>query len=229
LPAAGSSRAAGIARGVARLARLQGCALIGGNVSAAREWSITITALGEAPRPRSRVGARPGDALVICGELGNAASGLRLLRKRDGAGARGLNRDQLRAVRAQRLPAPLVSAGLLSRGAATAAIDVSDGFVRDLQRLCGASGVGAEVRCEALPVGAAATLEEALSGGEDYALLFSVPRGKLRQMLAAVACVEVGLFTQAPGVRLAEDGVPRALPAALGSDHLARRRARPSG
>jgi thiamine-monophosphate kinase len=212
IPSGQASRAAGIARGMARLAQLHGCALIGGNVSAANEWSITITALGEAPKPRSRIGVRPGDALVVCGQLGNAATGLRALRSGSGASPA--------ALRAQRTPSPLIEAGLLARGLATAAIDVSDGFLRDLQRLCKASSVGAEVDCDALPIGRAATLEDALSGGEDYALLFSVPQRRLPALHEAVQCFEVGRFSREPGVRLIEHSRPRALPKSLGFDHL---------
>jgi thiamine-monophosphate kinase len=212
VPAREAARASGIARGMARLAQLHGCALIGGNVTAAREWSITITALGEAPRPRSRMGARPGDALVVCGELGGAAADLRALRK----GSRGKHP-------AQRAPSPLVQAGLLARGLATAAIDVSDGFLRDLGRLCEASQVGAEVSCDLLPAGSAATLQDALSGGEDYALLFSVPQPKLASLRKFVDCHEIGRFTASRGLRLTEAGRPRALPRARGFDHLARR------
>src|SRR5207302_865469 len=58
-------QASGVARGMAQLARRHRCALIGGNVTAASAWSVTITALGEAARPLSRAGARPGDALLL--------------------------------------------------------------------------------------------------------------------------------------------------------------------
>ena len=212
VPAGDEARATGIARGMATLARRHHCALIGGNVTAAREWSINITALGEAARPRSRAGARPGDALVVCGQLGNATAGLCALRNSSPAPPA--------ALRAQRTPVPLVEAGLLARGLATAAIDVSDGFLRDLQRLCKASNVGAEVDCDALPTGRAATLEEALTGGEDYALLFSVPQRKLPALHKAIKCLEVGRFSSRQGVRLIEHGQPRALPKSLGFDHL---------
>ena len=217
IPPGEEARAGGIARGMARLAQPHGCALIGGNISAARDWSITITALGEAAKPRSRSGAKPGDALVICGELGNAAAGLRLLRS---TRRPALNRDISRALKAQRSPWPLVDEGLRARGLATAAIDVSDGFVKDLGRLCVASGVGAEVDCDALPVARAATVDEALSGGEDYALLFSVPQKKLEALHAITGCKPVGRFTRQPGVRLIEDGKPRELPRSTGFDHL---------
>lgn len=193
-----------IARGMASLARKFDCKLIGGNVTRASEWSITITAMGEARRPLMRFGARPGDALVVAGKLGEAAAGL---------------------TPAQRRPQPLVREGLLAARHASASIDVSDGFVQDLGHLCKASGVGAVVECSALPLGRAARalphgMELALAGGEDYALVFSVRRRKLEMMKRALKCAEVGRITREPGVHLTELGVPRPLPARRGFDHL---------
>lgn len=214
-----AARAQGIARGMARLAKRFGCALIGGNVAAASEWSITITALGESPRPLSRTGARPGDAIVVCGKLGAAAAGLRVLRESNGtARPRPSPRARAAALRAQRLPEPLVEAGIGGRRLARAAIDVSDGFVRDLQRLCDASGVGAEIDCDALPRGPLATMDEALSGGEDYALIWAVPRDRLERL--GNAGVQAGNFRRGNGVRLFEGRRPRPQPRRTGFDHL---------
>ena len=132
-----------ISRGMAALGRASGCALIGGNVTAAAEWSITITALGEARRPLARHGARPGDAVAVIGSLGDAAAGLR-------------SYPSPIAARAQRRPVPLVREGLIATRFASAAIDVSDGFLQDLGHLCDESGVGAVVECSSLPLGRAA-------------------------------------------------------------------------
>jgi thiamine-monophosphate kinase len=201
-----------MARGMAPLARKHGCALVGGNVTAAREWSLTITALGEARRPLSRAGAKAGDALVVVGRLGDAAAGLR------GRGGRS-------AVLAQRRPVPLVAEGLLAARFASASIDVSDGFLRDLGHLCVESRCGAVVECSALPLGPAARalpdgMELALSGGEDYALLLAVPRQKLTALRRAVRCAEVGRIVRGAGIRLTERGQPRPLPRQTGFDHL---------
>ena len=247
-----------MARGMAALARAHGCALIGGNVSRASEWSVTITALGEARRPLTRKGGRPGDALVVAGQLGDAAAALRLLSAQlpRGAGTRRTGtrgsgdtrgsggRDPLRvrdevtrpvrqrtaaprrALRAQLRPTPLVEAGLEAAGLAGAAIDVSDGLLRDLGHLCGQSRCGAAVDCDALPVGrlargASDAMELALSGGEDYALLFAVRPRRLPALLRAIpGAVEIGRLQARPGLRLTERGAPRPLPAHLGVDHF---------
>jgi len=199
-------------RGMAHLARLHGCALVGGNVTKAPGWSITLCVFGEAKRPRGRTGARPGDALVVVGTLGAAARGLADLRK----GARTA------AARAQLRPEPLVEEGLAAGRFASAAIDVSDGFLRDLGHLCESSGCGAEVDAAALPVAPGASFDDALSGGEDYALLFAARPGQLRHLVAHVpAARPVGKFVSEPGIRLFQDGRPRRLPSRLGFDHLA--------
>ena len=231
--------ARGIARGMAALARRHRCALVGGNVTKAPAWSISVTALGEAARPRTRRGARPGDVLVIAGELGRAALGLRLLRtaREDGAtdtgwrtgdGAKRPTRDEAAAVRAQLRPEPLVAAGLAAGRLATASVDVSDGFLRDLDHLCEASGCGAEVEVSDLPVDAAvrsADLELALAGGEDYALLFATRARSAARLVAALrrtrtAARVVGRFVKARGIHLRDGGAPRPLPSHLGWDHL---------
>jgi thiamine-monophosphate kinase len=204
------SMARRLARGMAPLARRFACALVGGNVTRAPAWSLTITALGEARRPLDRRGARPGDVLVVAGKLGDAAAGLR--------GSRA-------GQRAQKRPAPLVREGLAAAPFASASIDVSDGFLRDLGHLCEESRCGAQVEVSSLPLGLAARarpdgLSLALSGGEDYALLLSVPRRKLAALRRAVRCVEVGHIVRGPGIALTQGGRSFALPRRLGFDHL---------
>jgi thiamine-monophosphate kinase len=201
-----------IARGMAPLARRFSCALIGGNVTRASHWSLTITALGEARRPLSRKGARPGDSLVVAGSLGDAAAGLR-------------SYPSPVAARAQRRPSPLIREGLRAAGYASAAIDVSDGFLQDLGHLCEESGVGAVVECSALPLGKAARalpdgMELALGGGEDYALLLAVPRRKLSALRRRLRFAEVGRVIPGRSIHLTELGQPRPLPRRMGFDHL---------
>ena len=199
-----------MARGMAGLARRFDCALVGGNVSRATEWSVTLTALGEARRPLMRAGARPGDALVVVGKLGDAAAGLR---------------GTLRALSAQRRPVPLVAEGLVAARFATASIDVSDGFLRDLGHLCDQSRCGAVVEVSDLPLGPAARsrtdgLALALTGGEDYALLYSVPQRNLAALRRKLRCTVVGQITRNRGITLLQDGVPQRAPTATGFDHL---------
>ena len=119
-----------LAGGMAALARESGMALVGGNVAGADRWSLTVTALGEAAAPLSRRGARPGDALVLAGQVGAAALGLRLLRggKRRGPdvviiseleqsgapGAEALDDENVDACHLQRWLAPTWATAMIS-------------------------------------------------------------------------------------------------------------------
>ena len=140
---------------------------MGGDVSSAGELVVAVTVLGTVPeraRPVSRSGALPGDVVVVTGPCGGSAAGLRRLRAGDpGADAR----------QAYRRPVARLREGTVAReNGAHAMIDVSDGLALDLHRLADASGVGFSL--DDVPVAADATLDEALGGGEDYQLLFTV-------------------------------------------------------
>ena len=236
--------AQGFARGMAQLARASGCALVGGNVTRARDWSLTITALGETAHPLSRAGGKPGDQLLLVGELGAAALGLVLLRKRRKSAP---SMDERAAMQAQLRPVPQLRAGQIAARLASAAIDLSDGLLQDLGHLCARSGCAAELHVESLPRSAAVRAHEAkaaargadpyalsLAGGEEYALLLAVPRkhaAKLRARLARaqIASTVIGSLVK-PGrsshtqsaITLFEKNRAIPLPERLGHDHLAR-------
>jgi len=113
---------------------------------------------------------------------------------------------------------PLVAEGMkAARLGASAAIDVSDGFLKDLGHLLRESRCGAVVECSALPCD---DIELALAGGEDYALILAVPQRKLKALKRAVRCVEVGRILRGPGIQLTDLGQPRPLPRVTGFDHL---------
>jgi thiamine-monophosphate kinase len=119
----------------------------------------------------------------------------------------------------------LVREGAIASASASAAIDVSDGFLQDLGHLCEESHVGAVVECSALPLGKAARrlpdgMELALSGGEDYALLLTVPRRRLPELRRRLRLAEVGRVVRGRGIHLTELGQPRPLPRRAGFDHL---------
>lgn len=147
--------------------------LVGGNLSRSREVSIAVTVTGEVAPGREvrRAGAKVGDLLLVTGSLGGAAAGLRLARE-----GRDWGRERRAAVAPYFRPVARVGeAGVLAARGATAMIDVSDGFGVDLARLAEASGVGARVRLADVPVAPGATLADALSGGDDYELLVTLP------------------------------------------------------
>lgn len=179
--------------------------LVGGNLARGPEVTVVVTVTGEvAPgRAVTRAGARPGDRLVVTGDLGGSAAGLRL------SSGRTPPSDEERAaiMRHVRPTARVGEAGVLVRCGVTAMIDVSDGLTLDLSRLCAASGVGARVRLADVPVGPAATVGDALGGGEDYELLAALPdaaavdaaRAELAEAFG-VPLTEVGELTAEPGM-----------------------------
>jgi thiamine-monophosphate kinase len=184
----------GLLSGMARASRAFGLRLAGGDTARAvgKEARIVINlmVLGEAPGRGvpGRAGAKPGHRIFVTGILGRAQLGLELL-LRGLAGRR--NRGLLTAHYYPVLPLDL---GLwLGRNhLPSAMMDISDGLSTDLARLCAASGVGARIYADripamtvprSLPRGIAATpLTLALHGGEDYGLLFTVPRRMLRRI-----------------------------------------------
>jgi thiamine-monophosphate kinase len=188
------------------LARRYGVALIGGDLSRTPEHIVVDSiVVGETAPPQKairREGARPGDLLYVTGKLGGAAAGLRLLES--GAGFSADNE----LMRRQLAPEPRVEIGLWlneSRqqaagseqpGRVTAMLDLSDGLSTDLARLCEASGVGAIVEEERLPL--ASTLDDALNGGEDFELLFTAPPEveiALPDELAHIGITRIGRIT----------------------------------
>ncbi len=194
--------------------------IVGGDLNRAAEVVVSVTVVGEvAPgRAVTRAGARPGQRIVVTGELGASAGGLLLARARPARVGEALSADWGRELlRAHFRPAARVGeAQTLARAGATAMMDLSDGLAGDLARLCGESGVGARVDLGSVPVAAALAagadalaidaLELALSGGEDYELLATLPetavlaaRGELRERYA-VTLTDVGAIIEGNAV-----------------------------
>ena len=163
-------------------------------------------------RPVLRSGAHPGDTIWVTGKLGGAAAGLRLLQRAGPPGLAGPHEwaDSDRAlVRAHSRPRPSLAEGEVAReSGATAMIDVSDGLVADLSHIAELSGVGFEL--QDVPVAAGATLPEALGGGDDYVLAFSMPDhsdGDVVDVFRAAGLPPpycVGTFVADPAQRLLE-------------------------
>ncbi len=198
------------AAGLGRDQRQFGLHLLGGDtVSTPGPLVLTLTILGLVPRGRAlrRNGARAGDDIWVSGTLGDAALGLRILR-----GLAAAEDELLELVDRYRTPRPRLELGRRLRGIATAAQDVSDGLLADLGHILKASAAGAEVRAAALPISAPArampgALDAALSGGDDYELLFTAPLAARAavQDAARVAAVEVtriGRIEGQAGLRL---------------------------
>jgi thiamine-monophosphate kinase len=155
--------------GLGASAKWHGCPVVGGDLveSPALVVTVAVTGWSDGP-PVLRGGARPGDEVWLTRPVGASAAGLRLYRAGEpGAALR----------RAHARPEAQLAAGRAARRAgATAMIDVSDGLSADLGHLADASGVG--IGLDTVPVADGATWEEALGGGEDFALAFCAPDGE---------------------------------------------------
>jgi thiamine-monophosphate kinase len=214
--------------GMEKVATETGTALAGGDVTRAPALTLAVTVVGHAERPDdfvTRAGARPGDVLVVTGELGGAAAGL-LLEESAGELDPALARSTLATscrkdlVARQLEPWPRLQAGrALAAAGATAMIDLSDGLGGDARHLAEASGVCLQIDAGALPLAAGVDevaaaagrdpLELAVSGGEDYELLAALPADKLSAATGAAA--EHGGITQI-GAVVAGEGVAIRLP-----------------
>ena len=203
---------AGFSRGLLALADRHGCELVGGDTTQG-PLTICITVFGEVPvaggrsQALLRSGALVGDDVYVSGTLGDARLALDALRGQITLSASVLQQARLRLEQ----PTPRVALGLALRGVASAAIDVSDGLLGDLQHVLRASGVGAVIDTSiAISLIAASAhidwagglfdakkqLQYVLSGGDDYELAFTAPaaareavRAAARQAATAVTCI----------------------------------------
>ena len=186
----------GFAAGLAADQEEFGLSLLGGDtVATPGALTLTVTAFGSAAPPVHRSGARPGDLVFVTGPIGDGFFGLKAVRGEI---------ESPRLAERYWLPSPRFGAA----DGATAAADISDGFIADLGHICRASGVGAVVELEAVPLspevaalGAGARLD-ALVGGDDYELVLTA-----RQSTA----VPVGRIVRGEGVTVV-DGAGRPVP-----------------
>jgi thiamine-monophosphate kinase len=218
----------GFLDGFLQLAALHEVALVGGDTTRG-PLSVCVTVHGfvEPGAALRRDGARAGDDLWVSGTLGDAAGALAQWRAGQAVDA-GL---RLRLDR----PTPRVALGRALRGIATACIDVSDGLLADLGHVCTASGVGARIDVDALPV--SELLQACFSpqrrrilqatGGDDYELCFTAPADAREAVLQASAAVGVtvcrigGMDAQQPGVAACTaDAGAWSAPAAIGWVHF---------
>ena len=174
--------------GLTECAREYGITVAGGDIVRAPQIAVTVALIGRAqtregePLLMRRDGAKDGDVIAVTGTLGDSAAGLWRLRK-------GATEDDA-LVRAHLRPLPRLAEALeATQAGIICAIDVSDGLLQDLGHICQKSGLGAEVREEALPLSddlRAAYPEDAIAlavgGGEDYELLITGDEGAVEQV-----------------------------------------------
>jgi thiamine-monophosphate kinase len=195
--------------------------IVGGDLSRSEKLVISIAAIGRAQRPLLRSGAKPGDRIFVSRPLGAAGAGLQLLQHPPRELSYALREIAESAIARHLDPEPEVALGiaLAGLGAATACIDISDGLSTDLHHLCDASGVGAEIERNRIPV--FPDLDRAgpqlgidvrkavLHGGEEFALLFTSTMRESELSAKTLRPVyAIGKVVEGSGVRI--DGEPLA-------------------
>jgi thiamine-monophosphate kinase len=209
--------------------------LLGGDtVATPGPATFSLTAIGEVETDRAlrRSAAKVGDRIWVSGTIGDGAFGLLAARGQ----ANALGAAHVEALRRRyQLPEPRIELGRSLLGIAGAAMDISDGLVGDLGHICDASRVGAVIEAEKVPLSDAAKaavaaglgqgLATALTGGDDYELLFTAPPEADARIVALRAGLglrlsQVGKIIAGSGVRVeGQDGRPIAL-AAQGYRHF---------
>jgi thiamine-monophosphate kinase len=204
-------------------------AIAGGNISRSPgPLVVDVTATGSV-RPRKllrRAGGKPGDALYVTGTIGAAAAGLGWLRTGRTDSPPEIEPSTRRYLR----PEARVRMGMLlgRNKAASACMDLSDGLADGVRQIAEASGTGALIDAVALPIDPGASrwftgqgidpVQAALTGGDDYELLFAVPRrfrGRLRAVQSAARGLQItriGELTADRAVRMSRDGAELELP-----------------
>jgi len=215
--------------------------LVGGDTCSSRYGlTVSITVLGEVEKAHvlTRAGAKPGDRVFVTGNLGDSAAGLEILKH--GVMGRGASRHNTVAkklIEAHLRPAPRMKWGrtiALSR-CAHAMIDISDGLSSDLGHICEQSRVGAVIESGKIPLSlslrkAAANLVNipvyyALSGGEDYELLFTTPPEKVKKLRSlGVPLYEIGEITRNRAMMILDHDGKQASLKATGYDHFAKKK-----
>jgi thiamine-monophosphate kinase len=194
--------------------------------------TLSITVLGEVEKGKAlrRDKAQPGDVIFVSGPLGNSAAGLEILGRPDDSLEPGPAEV---LVLAHNLPYPELALGrhLVTEGLSACAIDISDGLMADLGHICRQSGVGAKLDLEKIPVSQAllaykdghmpGALNLALTGGEDYRLLFTVPEEKTAALdQDSFELQPIGTVTAGKDIELFMDGEPYTFKTAGGYDHF---------
>lgn len=215
------------ARGLKADQRRFGIALIGGDtVKMPGPLTLSVTMFGLVSRGRMirRKGAKPGDLVMVTGSIGDAGMGLACLQGR--APAMGIA-ARCHFIGRYHVPQPRVAFGQKLAGLAHAAMDVSDGLVADLEKLCAASRVGAQLFLDSVPLSPALTRiarhklqirHDAIQAGDDYEILFTIPKSRRASVMrlaetTGVRVSVIGAITKGGGVSVFDpENLPVTLP-----------------
>ena len=191
----------GLAKACSRMA----CPVLGGDLThTSGPVTLSVTAIGSVKSGAAlrRNAARPGDIIAVTGMIGQAALGLLALTDRLPSDV-----DPSGFIDAYRFPMPRIDIGTGLAGTGAAAMDISDGLIGDLTKLCHASNVAAHIRLNRIPLSEPASnllatdaglLAMVVNGGDDYELLVCAPRNVLQPWLDRRDLIEIGAIEQGP-------------------------------
>lgn len=210
-----------------------GCHLIGGDTDRTTgPLTISITVIGSVPAGQMvrRATARAGDLLYVSGTIGDATLGLRLRRDPILAAAWGLAvADAQTLVQRYLRPRPALGLRAALRAHASAAMDLSDGLIKDLDRMCRASGIGARIEAARVPVSAEAQLvlhthpgllPDLFTGGDDYEVLIAVPKISQAAFEAQTRLAAIGEMIAGSSVEVRDAAGAQMVFARTGWDHF---------
>jgi thiamine-monophosphate kinase len=204
-------------------------ALIGGDITKGNEINVAIQLIGLVPANKElrRTGANIDDDIYVTGTIGSAAYALQRLLANNHDDASIPEALQLTAKQKNALyaPEPRLDLGVALRDIATSAIDISDGLLHELAILCEHSSLGAHLNLDKLPIEHACDITLALTGGDDYELLFTAPRKHQNKIASiahdlncAITCI--GTMNKTTHIDMSLHGREFALPKHLGFDHF---------
>jgi thiamine-monophosphate kinase len=209
--------------GLLDCAQAHNVVLIGGDTTSGDCINVSIQLIGEVPINKGmlRSHARVNDNIFVTGVIGNAASALHYLRQSN------FNHKVLSSAQNNALykPPSRIEFAIELRDIANAAIDVSDGFLNELEIICAASNVGAKLQIEDVPYNHDIDIEHAITGGEDYELIFTVPDQLIEQAILLsnkhhCSIANIGKITSTKIVEIYQGNNRMLYPEYSGYDHF---------
>ena len=210
-------------KGIYTVAKKYGFEVIGGNLTHGKQIVIDVSMIGETRKPVTRSGAKVNDLICVTGDLGKSKAGLELFLKY-GKGAKRFHSTKFHLEPVARLR----ESRIISK-VANSMIDVSDGLAPEVSHICDLSGKGAVIWKDKIPISRQTKMSAdllkkdphdfALYGGEDFELVFTVPKNKLNKIKGIKFSVVGQILPKKQGLYLEDNGKKKKL--AKGYDHFA--------